>query len=388
MRGSITIAPLVTIIAIGVIALATPANAAEVKGPEDIRQDLYDFVAHQEQLLNTLEQIQTVDPHLRRNIATQMQLVSMLKPQHLIMLGQSNLQLDEVNGQLSSAITSLEWSISNSGLNELGSAMMSAPSPSGDDTYAAPAPVTAGASQLDASDCPNGKIGVGGFAPIFFPPGYCNQSDSIPVNTLDANGLPIVEVQEFLLSDVEYPFICPINILNSVVLVLETAQLVVKAINDVTDNVCQQEAAGFNGSTACIVVVLGLRLAEDLLEQATECNGERRDSEGTAIYTRSGEIFVQSTAHYASLIATDQLIKDAVTLLDTNIGGQITTLGNEVTAELNDGFGDLETQVRAVEQRVLENAERTSFVNLNNEVIEYKIWCDKQRPTLRPSNCP
>jgi len=124
-----------------------------------------------------------------------------------------------------------------------------------------------------------------------------------------------------------------------------------------------------------------------LLEQATECNGERRDSEGAAIYTRTGEIFVQSTAHYASLIATDQFIKDAVTLLDTNIGGQITTLGNEVTAELNDGFGDLETQVRAVEQRVLENAERTSFVNLNNEVIEYKIWCDKQRPTLRPSNC-
>ena len=104
MTCSSSIAPVVAIIAITVTLLTSPVCAVDVAGlrdTQDIRQDLYDFIANQEKLLNTLEQIQPVNPHLRRRISTQMQLVSSLSPQKLMVLGQSNLLLRDVNSEMS-----------------------------------------------------------------------------------------------------------------------------------------------------------------------------------------------------------------------------------------------------------------------------------------------
>jgi hypothetical protein len=391
MRDSKKVRPVVVIIALTALIFMAPATAGgpawQTSGPDQIRQDLYNFIENQERMLNTFEQIQAVDPHLRRSIKAQIQLVSSLSPRDLLLLGQSNLPLRQINSQLSLTVADLEWNISNSNLNFSDAADTGSSDQTGGLTNADPAPETDGAPHLGGACPASGKFEIGGISASIYPPGYCNQIDNIPVAT-DVNGTQEFVENEFRLSDVGYPFICPFNIPNEVIFGFETAQIIVKTINDVTDNACQQEAGGFNGSVACVVVILGLRLAEDLLEQAGECNNERRDSEGTAIYARTGEIFVQSKAHYAALEETDSLIKDAVTILNTNIGGQIFTMGNEVSDELNEGFDEIKSQVNAVELRILGNIEKVDFVGQNNEVIEYKIWCDHQRPTLRPSNCP
>jgi hypothetical protein len=383
-------APILASILMTLGGWASPASAGDViaiRSAEEVRQDLFDFIEIQESLLQTLELIQVTDPLSMQATKLQFKLVSLMSPKELMIFAESSLPLDDLNATLSEDMALLALSLKNAEKSTSYGGDTRTYSKSG--ALTGLVPDTSRAPHIDSQDCADAADANGYVDPnsaFRKPPGYCNQTDMIPVNR-DPNTGMVNESQEYRLSDVGYPAICPLNNTPGVIALAEDLVVKLNFANQLIGKGCQQEAGGFNGSTACVVVVLALRLGESLLEQVGYCTGVRRNSEGGALYARLGEIFVQGNAHYQALSTTNDFIQTATTELDTNVGGNITKMGDEVSEDLKTNIGNVEVKIADIQPTIDENAEKLSFTQLNNAAIEYKIWCDKQRPYLRPSDC-
>ena len=361
------------------------AQAVDTLSPEDMREELTEFITLQQSYLEQYELISGPNERLETNLQKEISRVALMPTETLSALAKAPIDLRALNYELGNLLGIIDSQIADEtalvdSYPKTANVIQASP-PNGFD-----AQDTAGAPRL--ADCPANGAVTSDADRTTLPPGYCGQSDDIPVySSYPASPANSVSTT-FKLSDTGYHRLCPRNTPAGVLYAVDLAFHAINGANHVLGKACQQEAAGFNSSTACTWIAPAMGLIMTILEDVGKCNGERRDAERNTTYARAGEVYVQSQAHYDALSSANFLISNAVKRLDTNISGKLVRTGNEVSDDLDQGFEGLGNQTDAIEKQIRENALKTDAIRQNNQIIEYKIWCDKQRPDLRPSNCP
>ena len=367
--------------------LLAPAgvHAGSTMSAEELRLELLRFMTLQQSYVEQYELLGGKSPDLAIDLQQQIARISLMPARDLEILAAAPIDLRLLNAELDDLLGVIQTQVAQQATADP-AAKKSLPniqlagSLNGVDAVA-----TAGAPQ--SADCPASGAFTSEADRKRMPPGFCAQSDDVPVYPNYANSPGSGVVTTYKLTDTDYHWSCPVNTAAGVLYGVELAFAAINGANHVLGKACQQEAAGFNSSTACtwVAPIMGTILV--VLEDVGKCNGERRDAERNASYARAGEVYVQSDAHYAALESVNFMTSRALINLDTNIGGKLVKTGNEVSSELDNGFSSLGNQADAIEQQVLENNAKSASVRQNNDAIEYKIWCDQQRPDLRPSSC-
>jgi hypothetical protein len=381
------------------LAWAEPALAQKYAVQSDtevIRQELLEFIALQEALVETVAQIQTVKPGVRPRISFQYESIASMSNDDLLAFAEIGVPLADVNVELRALISELDWTIENTKFTAAtqnfaassDSLLMQQPSRS----YAGTAVPTAGASHMlytcpDATAQPANPQYVDPLWEFLLPPGYCHQKDIIP-DARNKDGT-IKDTLEYRLSDVElYPILCFANIPPDAIVVVEVVYLFVAASTKLIEKACQQEGGGFNTSVLCAPLIVGIEILQGVLEEVRYCNTQRRGAELGTVYARLGETFVQGNAHYKAMGELNTLTNTATNELKTSVTKDVKNTSKEITDGLNAGFSGVAAQADAVDQQLAENSTKVESARSNSDIIKYKIWCDQQRGGLKPSDCP